>query len=191
MIRQSITFIIISLVIFGVLYPMTIWGVGKLMPNVSNGKPIIIEGKLKGFENIAQEFSSENYFWSRPSAVEYDASSTGGSNYGPSNEVFLQEVSDRIESILQSHPEKTKAEIPIDMVTASGSGLDPYISLESALFQSERISNARSMDNDQLKQLILDHKEAALLGLFGPKDLVNVLKLNMALDNISPSLTNN
>ncbi|UJP63950.1 potassium-transporting ATPase subunit KdpC [Mongoliitalea daihaiensis] len=185
MIRQSISIILITLVLFGLIYPISIWGIGKIMPHSANGKPIILDGELRGFEHIAQNFSSQQYFWSRPSDVDYDASDTGGSNYGPTNEIFLSQVEERINYLLENHPEKSKADIPIDLVTASGSGLDPYISLDAAIFQANRVANARNLELSQVIELISDHNEGALFGLFGPKDIVHVLKLNLALDKLT------
>ncbi|WP_209331438.1 potassium-transporting ATPase subunit KdpC [Lunatimonas salinarum] len=185
MIRQSITLLLITLILFGVIYPITIWAIGKSMPHLANGKPIEINGELRGFENIAQNFTSEHYFWSRPSDVDYDASDTGGSNYGPSNEAFLDQVSERMDYLLKTHPNKNKADIPIDLVTASGSGLDPFISLAAARFQAERVAEARNLPLDQVNRLIESHTQGALLGIFGPKDIVHVLKLNLALDAIN------
>lgn len=185
MIRQSITFIGISLLLFGVIYPAAIWAVGKAVPDAANGKPIIVNNELRGFENIAQNFTSQEYFWCRPSDVDYDASSTGGSNFGPTNEEFLGQVQNRIQFLLENHPGKSKANIPVDMVTASGSGLDPYISLKAAEFQAERVAQSRSLSLEEVNQLIEKNTQGALLGLFGPKDIVNVLKLNFALDDLS------
>lgn len=174
-----------TILLFGVLYPAAMVGIGKIAPSKSNGLPVMQNGKLVGFENVGQPFSSPHYFWSRPSAVDYDASSTGGSNLGPTNPDFLAMVQSRIDTLLKYHPELEEEGIPVEMVTASGSGLDPHITQRGALMQANRVAKARDLDNEQLIQLIKAHTEAPLWGLFGPPDRVNVLKLNLALDAIS------
>ena len=172
-----------TLILFGLLFPLLIWAIGLIFPNQSNGLPIYKNGELVGFENIGQKFYSDKYFWGRPSAVDYNAASTGGSNKGPSNPEYLKEVEKRIEYFLQKNPEVKREQIPSDLVTASGSGIAPDISVQGALIQIPRIAKARGINQDDLKKLVEEHIGKPLLGLFGPEH-VNVLKLNIALDEL-------
>ena len=137
-----------------------------------------------GFENIGQKFTDLRYFWGRPSAVDYNGASTGASNKGPTNPDYLKTVQDRIDTLLKYNPGIKKSDIPADMVTASGSGLDPHISIQGAMFQTPRISKARNIDEEKLRALVEKNIERPLLGLFGP-ERINVLKLNLALDGLS------
>ncbi|MBK6905279.1 MAG: potassium-transporting ATPase subunit KdpC [Saprospirales bacterium] len=187
MFKTSLFLILATLLLFGVAYPLAIWGIGKLTPHTATGKPVERDGKVIGFENIGQSFHSPQYFWGRPSAVGYDASSTGGSNYGPSNPAYLSLVQQNIDTLLFYHPGKTAADIPVELVTASGGGLDPHISKTAALFQAERVARARNMDVRGLTGLIEKQTKGPYLGLFGPKELINVLKLNLALDELPQS----
>jgi len=171
-----------TIVIFGVIYPLAMVGISKAVPHQANGLPIESDGKLVGFENIGQPFNSSVYFWSRPSAVDYDASSTGGSNLGPTNPKFLALVQSRIDTLTMYHRGLKKSEIPVELVTASGSGLDPHISKQGALIQISRIAENRGVEVSVLEKLVEEHTEGAFLGLFGPDNKVNVLKLNLALD---------
>ena len=138
----------VTLILFGLLFPLLIWAIGLIFPNQSNGLPIYKNGKLIGFENIGQKFYSDKYFWGRPSAVDYNAASTGGSNKGPTNPEYLKEVEKRIEDFLKKNPEVKRNEIPSDLVTASGGGLDPHISTQAALIQVPRVAKARNIDKD-------------------------------------------
>lgn len=170
-----------TLILFGLLFPLLIWVIGLLFPHQSNGLPIYKEGHLIGFENIGQKFYSDKYFWGRPSAVDYNAASTGGSNKGPTNPEYLAQVEQRIQEFLDKNPGVKRSEIHSDLVTASGGGLDPHISPQGARIQVARVAAARNLDPEQVRQLVESHIEAPLLGLFGPSR-VNVLKLNLALD---------
>ncbi len=172
-----------TLILLGLLFPLIILGIGQLFPNQSNGLPIYKNGKLIGFENIGQKFTDPKYFWGRPSAVDYNAASTGGSNKGPTNPDYLKLVQDRIDTLLKYNPEIKKSDIPADLVTASGGGLDPHISPQAAFIQIPRISNERNIDRKTLQKLVEDHIESPFLGMFGP-ERVNVLKVNLALDEL-------
>jgi len=172
-----------TLILFGLIFPFLIWAIGLLFPNQANGLPIYKEGKLIGFENIGQKFYSDKYFWGRPSAVDYNAAATGGSNKGPTNPEYLAEVEKRIEDFLAKNHEVKRSEIPSDLVTASGSGIDPHISPQAAFIQIPRIANVRKMDREVLKKLVEENIELPFLGMFGPKR-VNVLKLNLTLDEL-------
>ncbi len=173
-----------TIFLFGALYPLAMVGIGKLIGSAAEGKPIFKNGQLIGFELIGQPFTSERYFWGRPSAVNYDAASTGGSNLSPTNSDYLAEVQNRMDTILKYHSYLNKKDIPIDWVTASGGGLDPHISKQTALLQTQRIAKARNLSEDAVRELIDQHNAAAWLRFFGPKDYVNVLKLNIALDEL-------
>ena len=173
----------ITLILFGLLFPLLIWAIGLIFPNQSNGLPIYKSGKIIGFENIGQKFYSDKYFWGRPSAVDYNAASTGGSNKGPTNPEYIKEVEKRIADFLKRNPEVKKSEIPSDLVTASGSGIDPHISPQAALIQIPRVAKARNLSKEKVKELVDKHIDKPLFGLFGPEK-VNVLKLNIALEKI-------
>lgn len=172
-----------TLLMFGIVFPLLIWGIGLLFPSQSNGLPIYKNGKLVGFENVGQKFTESKYFWGRPSAVDYNAAATGGSNKGPTNPDYLADVEKRINEFLASNPGVKRSEIPSDLVTASGGGLDPHISPQAALIQVSRIAKERNLDRQKVKQLVISHTEKPLLGLFGT-ERVNVLKLNLALDEV-------
>ena len=170
-----------TLVLFGLVFPLLIWTIGLLFPKQSNGLPIYKNGELIGFENIGQKFYSDKYFWGRPSAVDYNAAASGGSNKGPTNPDYLADVEKRIEDFLAKNPEVKRSEIPSDLVTAPGSGLDPDISPQAALIQIPRVAKVRKLNKDLVRKLVEQHVEKPLFGLFGTEK-VNVLKLNLALD---------
>jgi K+-transporting ATPase ATPase C chain len=157
--------------------------IGKAAPGGGAGEKVIVNGKVVGYELVGQKFTEDKYFWSRPSAVEYNASGSAGSNKGPSNPDYVQIVKDRIDSFLVHNPGVKKEEIPAEMVTASGSGLDPDISPASAIIQVKRIATVRNIDEAKLLQLIDQQTKAPLAGMLGPSK-INVLKLNVALDNL-------
>lgn len=171
-----------TLLLFAVVYPVAVWGIALLSPNQGKGEIIKYNGK-KYYSNIGQSFTDDKYFWSRPSAVDYNAAGSGGSNKGPSNEEYLAQVQARIDTFLVHNPEVDKSEIPVDLVTASGSGLDPDFSVQAAKVQVKRIAKVRNIDDAKLFELIDSQTEKPLLGLFGPEK-INVLKLNIALDNL-------
>lgn len=157
-------------------------GIAQVAPN--NGHGFIVEtNENKYYENIAQNFSDDKYFWSRPSAVNYNAAGSGGSNKGPSNPDYLATVQARIDTFIVHNPGINKGNIPSDMVTASGSGQDPNISVQAALIQVPRIAKARNLSELELKLLVQQNIEKPLLGLFGIEKM-NVLKLNIALSNL-------
>ena len=152
-------------------------------PGAGKGVTISVDGKVVGYDNIGQKFTEDNYFWGRPSAVDYNAAGSAGSNKGPSNPDYLQTVKDRIDSFLAHNPEVKRNEIPSELVTASGSGLDPDISPAAAYIQIKRIAAARNLPVDKLKELVDQHTQQPLAGMLGPST-VNVLKLNISLDNL-------
>ena len=172
----------LSFILLAVIYPLSLWGIAQLSPNNGKGE-IITQNDKKYYANIGQSFTEDKYFNSRPSAVDYNAAGSGGSNKGASNAEYLSEVQTRIDTFLIKNPEVKKSDIPVDMITASASGLDPNISIQAATVQVERISKVRNIPVENLKQLIVQQTEKPLIGLFGPSK-INVLKLNLALDNL-------
>lgn len=179
---QTLKLTAICVICFSGVYTLVVYGIAQAMPNRGKGEQITANGKTY-FANIGQEFTSKGYFHSRPSAVAYNAAGSGGSNKGPENPEYLADVEKRIELILKDNPDVKKEEIPVEMVTASASGLDPDISVLSAKLQIKRIAKARNIKTAELETLIENHTEKPLLGLFGPQK-INVLKLNLALDNL-------
>ncbi len=172
----------VMILFFTVIYPLAVWGIAQFAPNFGKGEIIEHQGN-KHYVNIGQSFTEDNYFWSRPSDVGYNAAGSGGSNKGPSNEEYLAEVQARIDTFLVHNPGVDKSEIPVDLVTASGSGLDPNFSVQAAKVQVKRIAKARGIDELKLNQLIDQQTEKPLWGIFGPEK-INVLKLNIALDEL-------
>ncbi|MER3499675.1 MAG: potassium-transporting ATPase subunit C, partial [Chitinophagaceae bacterium] len=126
----SLKLTLVLIIICAALYPLLIAGIAKLAPGGGGGEKLMVDGKVVGYANIGQKFTEDKYFWGRPSAVDYNAAGSGGSNKGPSNPDYLKTVQDRIDSFLVHNPTVKKEQIPADMVTASGSGLDPDISIQ-------------------------------------------------------------
>lgn len=173
---------VVLLVFFVVIYPLSVWAIAQLAPN--NGKGEVVTYKNgKGYSNIGQSFTEDKYFWGRPSAVDYNAAGSGASNKGASNEEYLAVVQGRIDTFLLKNPTVQKSQIPVDLVTASGSGLDPNISVVSAKIQIARVQKVRNISEQKLNLLIDRNTEHPFLGVFGPTK-VNVLKLNVALDQL-------
>jgi K+-transporting ATPase ATPase C chain len=182
-ILPSIKLTIIMILLCAVAYPLLISAVAIMAPGRGIGETLEVNGRVVGYSNIGQKFTADKYFWGRPSAVDYHAAGSAGSNKGPSNPDYLKTVQERIDSFLVHNPSIKKSEIPVEMVTASGSGLDPDISREAALVQVKRIAAARKLDEQQLIRLIDQSIVQPLLGMLGPSK-INVLKLNIALDAI-------
>jgi potassium-transporting ATPase KdpC subunit len=193
--RPAIVLVIILTLITGLIYPLVMTGIaGVLFPTQAQGSLVEIDGKVVGSSLIGQEFTSDKYFHGRPSATTapdpndssktvaapYNAANSGGSNLGPTNKALIDRVKDDVDKLKQENP---SAPVPIDLVTTTGSGLDPDITPEGALFQVPRVAKARNIPEDRLSQLVNDHVEGRLLGLFG-EPRVNVLALNMALDGL-------
>lgn len=172
----------ICLLFFSGIYTLLILGIAQITPNSGKGEILEVNGK-KQYANIGQSFTDPKYFNSRPSAVAYNAAGSGGSNKGPSNPEYLAEVQKRIDTFLIQNPEIKKSEIPADLVTASGSGLDPNISVQGAKVQIKRIAKITNIKQEKLVHLIEENTEKPLLGIFGPEK-INVLKLNIALDKL-------
>ncbi|WP_026730401.1 K(+)-transporting ATPase subunit C [Flavobacterium denitrificans] len=167
-----------TLILFAVIYPLAIYGIAQIAPNQGKGETISVNGKVVGYQKNGQKFDKSNYFWGRPSAVDYNAAGSAGSNKGPSNADYLVLVQKRIDTLLLVHPYLKKSDIPSDMVTASGSGLDPNISPQGALIQVKRIAKERKLDETKIKSLVESKINTAVVG----PETVNVLELNVALD---------
>jgi K+-transporting ATPase ATPase C chain len=182
-ILKSVRITLVLIVILCIIYPAAISLAGKLSNGHGDGETIVVNGKVVGYANEGQNFTQPKYFWGRPSAVGYNASGSAGSNKGPSNPDYLKEVSSRIDTLLKYHPYLKRADIPAEMVTASGSGLDPDISPIAARIQIKRIADNRGLTIQRVTKLVDEHIEAPLAGLFGPAK-VNVLKLNVALNEL-------
>lgn len=181
-ILPAIKLTIVCMFFFSGVYTLFILGAAQLADN--NGKGEIIKTEKQIFyANVGQSFTDDKYFWSRPSAVGYNAAGSGGSNKGPSNPDYLTSVQARIDTFLVHNPGVQKSEIPSDLVTASGAGLDPHISPQSALVQIKRIARVRDLNEGIIRQLVEKNTEKPLMGMFGTEK-VNVLKLNIELDNL-------
>lgn len=170
----------VTLILFAVIYPLAIYGIAQIAPNQGKGETISVNGKVVGYQKIGQKFDKSNYFWGRPSAVDYNAAGSAGSNKGPSNAEYLALVQKRIDTLLLVHPYLKKSDIPADMVTASGSGLDPNISPQGAFIQVKRIAKERKLDETKVKALVKSKINSAVVG----PETVNVLELNVALDQL-------
>ena len=181
---QALLLTLCCVVLLAVAYPLTILGLAKIAaPQAGKGETLEARGRVVGYRRIGQQFSGDRYFWSRPSAVGYNAAGSGGSNKGPSNPEYLSVVQTRLDTFLAHHPGVRATEVPAELVTASGSGLDPDLSPQGALVQVGRVARARGLPEAQLRQLVAAHTRGPWLGLFGTAT-VNVLALNIALDQL-------
>ncbi|MEI6410617.1 MAG: K(+)-transporting ATPase subunit C [Bacteroidota bacterium] len=167
------------LILFAGIYPAAVWCIAQFTPDGGQGARVH-KGDKTWYANIGQSFTNDRYFYSRPSAVGYNAAGSGGSNKGPNNPDYLAEVQARVDTFLVHNPGVLKSDIPSDLVTASGSGLDPHISVQGALVQVKRIARLRRLSEADLERLVQEHTEKPFLGLFGTEK-VNVLGLNLAL----------
>jgi potassium-transporting ATPase KdpC subunit len=196
-IRPAIVLVTALTVITGLVYPLAMTGIaGFVFPSRAAGSLIERDGEVVGSALIGQEFATERYFHGRPSATTapdpqdstktvpkpYNAANSGGSNLGPTNKALIERVSADVEKLKKENP---SAAVPIDLVTTSGSGLDPDISPEAAFFQVPRIAKARDVSEDRIRQLVNENIERPFAGLIG-EPRVNVLALNLALDRIAP-----
>jgi len=181
-ILPAIKLTLVCLLFFSGIYTLIILGIAQFSPNNGKGEILTFNHK-KYYTNVGQKFDQDQYFWSRPSAVDYNAAGAGGSNKGPSNPDYLKSVQERIDNFIKHNPDVTKSEIPSDLVTASGSGLDPNISVQAANVQVKRIAKIRNLDEGKIQDLITSNTEKPFLGLFGTEK-INVLKLNIALDGL-------
>ncbi len=170
-------------IILGLIYPLVITGISQVaFPYQANGEMIKINGNIVGSELIGQNFDGPQYFQSRPSAIDYNASTSGGSNYGPTNQKLIDRVNETIGEIKVNDSLSDNTKIPSDMVLASGSGLDRYISVESAIIQVPRIAKTRNISESKVTFLIQETQETPFPWIGQP--VVNVLKLNLALNGI-------
>jgi K+-transporting ATPase ATPase C chain len=175
----------ISVVFFCGVYTLFIRIIAWTAPAHGEGETVVVNGRVVGYALIGQSFTQDNYFRSRPSAVGYNAAGSGGSNKGPGNPDYLKEVQSRLDTFLVHNPSVKKGDVPSELLTASGSGQDPDISPQGAYIQVARIATIRNIKEDKIKELIAQHIDKPLLGLFGTEK-INVLKLNIALDAVKP-----
>lgn len=182
-ILQSLRLTAVLLVLLCVIYPVVVAFAGRFSAGKGGGEKIVRNGKVVGYALLGQSFTKPQYFWGRPSGVGYKADASGGSNKAPSNADYLKEVNGRIDTLLKYHPYLKRADIPSDLVTASGSGLDPDVSIEGAAIQIKRVAAYRKMDEQVVADLVKKTAKGPFLGLFGPSS-VNVLALNLALDDL-------
>ena len=190
--RPAFFMLLIFTVITGVVYPLVVTGIAQIaFPHQANGSLIIIDGKAYGSELIGQQFDDPKYFWGRLSATgafPYNAfnaetlTGSSGSNYGPLNPALMEMVQARVDALKAADPDNTLP-IPVDLVTASGSGLDPHISIAAASYQVHRVATARGLDEAQVKSLVEKYTEGRQFGFLG-EPRVNVLLVNLALDGI-------
>ncbi|MHB8413649.1 MAG: potassium-transporting ATPase subunit KdpC [Candidatus Acidiferrales bacterium] len=183
----SIWFTLVTTVLFGLIYPLAVTGISQvLFPNRANGQLMKKNGRVIGSRIIGQAFTGPGYFHSRPSAAGtgYDATSSGGSNLGPTNKALVARVGSDVQRL---HAENPSVPVPIDLVTASGSGLDPDISPAAAEFQIPRVSRERHISEAELRALVARHTEGRQLDFLG-EPRVNVLELNLELDAMHPVL---
>ena len=195
-IRPAIVFVVALMLITGVAYPFAMTGIAQMLfPYQAQGSLVERDGKVIGSSLIGQEFTSDGYFHGRPSATTtpdpndpaktvaapYNAANSGGSNLGPTSKSLIERIEGDIAKLKRENP---SARIPIDLVTASGSGLDPHISPQAALFQVPRIAKARNLPEDQVRRLVIENTSGPLADLFG-EPRVNVLELNLALDRVA------
>jgi potassium-transporting ATPase KdpC subunit len=179
--KSSIIVFTVMILLPGVIYPLLMAGVGHFVfNNKANGSLIDIDGHITGSALIGQRFDRPEYFHGRPSAADYNALSSGGSNYGPTNKKYIDIVKKRAWAIRKENHLTPDTEIPADIALASGSGLDPHISIESAMLQVKRIAAERKISDTDVKNIILQNTEKRYFNIFGDS-YVNVLKVNIAL----------
>jgi len=189
LLRPAIVLIVFFTVLTGILYPLVITGIaGVAFPETAAGSLIVRNGKVIGSRLIGQSFSDPKYFWGRPSATSpqpYAGTASSGSNLGPLNPALTDAVTMRIQALRAADPGNA-GPVPVDLVTASASGLDPELSIAAALYQAPRIARVRGLDVIAVRRLIAAHSQNRVLGAFG-EPRVNVLALNLALDGLAPA----
>jgi K+-transporting ATPase ATPase C chain len=183
--KSAIRIFLVFSVITGLVYPLLVTELAQnLMPERAKGSMLTVDGRVIGSELIGQEFTSPGYFHGRPSAVGYAANGSGASNLGPTSAKLMEQTGQRVKEIRQENSLSEDAPVPADSVLASGSGLDPHISLEAAMQQVPRIAKTRGMNQSEVQDLVRRNVESSQLSILGQERL-NVLKLNLALDEIT------
>ena len=185
--RPALMMLLTLTLLTGVIYPLAVTGLAQLfLPSLADGSLIIRDGKVIGSELIGQQFDDPKYFWGRPSATSpfpYNAAASSGSNLGPTNPAFINAVRERVSALRAADP-VNDTPIPVDLVTASGSGLDPHMSPAAAEYQLKRVARARGLGENTLRDLVARHTEGRQLGVLGERR-INILKLNVALDDLT------
>jgi len=182
----ALRMMVVTIVVTGVLYPLAVWAVTSLaFPSQAAGSLVTVNGQVVGSRLIGQGFASSKYFHPRPSAAGtgYDASASSASNLGPTSRTLISEVQTRVADVVSGDPGALAGQIPVDMVTASGSGLDPDISPDNAYLQVGRVAKARGLSVESVRTLVTSHIEGRTFGVLG-EPRVNVLELNLALDQL-------
>lgn len=181
--RANVLLVLMTMLPCCVAYPLVLLGLGQAaVPGRANGSLLTkADGRVMGSRLIAQSFTQERYFWPRPSAIDYNAAASGGSNLGAHNPKLRERAASQIARLRAAHPDQT-GPIPADLVTTSGSGLDPHISRAAAEYQAARVATARGLPLDKVRQLIDAHTEGRTIGAWG-EPLVNVVRLNLALES--------
>ena len=186
LLRPALSLFVLLTVMTGLVYPLLVTGIAKLVfPEAASGSLILSNGQAVGSQLIGQNFTDPRYFWGRPSATSpqpYNASASSGSNQGPLNPALTDAVKGRIDSLKAADPDNTRP-VPVDLVSASASGLDPHISPAAAEYQVERVARARKLDPSAVKALVNKNTENRQWSVFG-EHRVNVLELNIALDSL-------
>ncbi len=186
--RRGLVALALFTAITGLAYPLVVFGIGQLaFRGAADGSLVVSQGTVVGSRLIGQSFSDPRYFWGRPSAAGqdgYDPTASGASNLGPTSKKLSDEVAARLQALLKANPGKTAADVPAELVTASGSGLDPDISPAAAEFQVDRVATARGLDPAAVRRLVRAHTQGRVLGVLG-EPRVNVLELNLALDGLA------
>lgn len=193
LLKQTATFILITTIVCGVIYPLAVTGISQLFfKDKANGSIIEVDGKQYGSKLLGQKFTGDRYLWGR---VMYDNTGTyrdekgnalyyaGPSNLTPASEDYRSLITERVEAIKASNPAMINQKVPVDLVTGSGSGLDPHISVAAAMYQVDRIAKVRNISTEQVEDIINQYTTGKLLGVLGEK-VVNVLEVNLALDGI-------